>query len=79
LTERGLELCGNGSRGKAWREAGGGHLASDASFYTDPDFERNPPARYTRAIERVKADRAPVVIEAARTNGGALSPNRGVK
>jgi glycolate oxidase len=37
--------------------------ASDASFYTDPDFERNPPARYTRAVERVKADRAPVVIE----------------
>jgi len=37
--------------------------AADASFYTDPEFERNPPARYVRAVERVKADRAPVEID----------------
>jgi len=37
--------------------------ASDASFYTDPEFEKSPPPRYLRAMERVKADRAKVVID----------------
>jgi len=37
--------------------------ASDASFYTDPEFEKNPPARYVNQVERVKADRARVVID----------------
>jgi glycolate oxidase len=37
--------------------------ASDASFYTDPEFEKNPPQRFQRALERVKANRAPVTVE----------------
>jgi hypothetical protein len=37
--------------------------ASDASFYTDPDFERNPPEGVVERLRRVKADRAKVVID----------------
>jgi glycolate oxidase len=37
--------------------------ASDASFYTDPEFEKNPPPRYVKQVERVRADRAPVMID----------------
>jgi glycolate oxidase len=37
--------------------------ASDASFYTDPEFETNPPPRYANQVARVKADRAEVVID----------------
>jgi hypothetical protein len=37
--------------------------AADAAFYTDPDFEKNPPARYLAAVERVRANRAPVEID----------------
>jgi hypothetical protein len=31
--------------------------------YTDPEFEKNPPPRYVNQVERVKADRARVVID----------------
>jgi hypothetical protein len=37
--------------------------ASDASFYTDPEFEKNPPPRYQEQVERVRANRAPVTID----------------
>jgi hypothetical protein len=37
--------------------------ASDASFYTDPEFEKDPPPRYAKAVARVKADRAKIVID----------------
>jgi glycolate oxidase len=36
--------------------------ASDASFYTDPEFEKNPPQRVVEGLRRVKANRAKVVI-----------------
>jgi hypothetical protein len=29
----------------------------------DPEFEKNPPPRFLRALERVKADRARVAID----------------
>ena len=37
--------------------------ASEASFYTDPQFEKSPPERFRKQLERVKAGRAPVAIE----------------
>ena len=37
--------------------------ASDASFYTDPEFEKDPPPQYAKAVARVNADRAKVVID----------------
>jgi len=36
--------------------------ASDASFYTDPEFEKNPPPRVVETTNRVKRNRAKVVI-----------------
>jgi hypothetical protein len=36
--------------------------ASDPSFYTDPEFAKDPPPRYAKAVARVKADRAKVVL-----------------
>jgi len=36
--------------------------AADASFYTDPEFEKNPPERYVEQVARVKADRARVEV-----------------
>lgn len=53
---------------------------SDASFYTDPGFEQSPPERYVRQLARVKADRAPVDLEAdvqAQRRHPAANPGGG--
>jgi hypothetical protein len=36
--------------------------AAESSFYTDRAFNENPPARYVRQVERVRANRAPIII-----------------
>ncbi|MEW5733630.1 MAG: FAD-binding oxidoreductase [Thermodesulfobacteriota bacterium] len=37
--------------------------AADATFYTDPEFAKNPPERAVQTLERVLKNRATIVIE----------------
>ncbi len=37
--------------------------ASDAMMYTDPDFAKNPPEAYTKALARIRAERAKIELD----------------